>query len=410
MKKARKTRQYIYVCMHDWNKCEHFVKSIRSSNWKCNQQKKKWARNTIKENRNFYYVVKKFANIDILNDIKKEDCKWRSKKDKNDKNSDNKITAEDDISDVKFINMTSMKSFKYKRLFINKTFNNLLRRSMIYDSNCNDSFTYNLNQFVNEITFAHESIDTLNDSMMIEKYEIMFIINRINEKNRKMFFDNIVYVSFIDVILMFVTRFKKQKFVWNMYKKTLMIRLIDVIICDFKKKHDLSFLKYRLVEKFVNAIQSHKKILTKTMFWNWHLRLKHCQSKMINQLKKIDKIEIIQENASKIVQCDTCAISKMHRLIQRTSSTKAIKSFQMLHFDLIICNKAFNDTTCITHFTDELIFYNWIYSLINHKKKTLLSIFKNLINQCDRTKFNERAIIRIIRIDQEIFIDKKFEN
>jgi hypothetical protein len=51
-----------------------------------------------------------------------------------------------------------------------------------------------------------------------------------------------------------------------------------------------------------------------------------------------------------------------------------------------------------------------MYSLIDHKKKTLLSIFKDLINQCDRIKFNERAIIRIIHIDQEIFIDKKLEN
>ncbi len=131
---------------------------------------------------------------------------------------------------------------------------------------------------------------------------------------------------------------------------------------------------------------------------------------MINQLKKNDEIEVIQENASKIVQCDTCAISKMHRLIQRKLSAKAIKIFQILHFDLIICNKAFNETTCIAHFIDELTFYNWVFSLMNHKKKTLLSIFKDLINQCDRIKFDERAIIRIIRTDQEIFINKKLEN
>jgi hypothetical protein len=81
-----------------------------------------------------------------------------------------------------------------------------------------------------------------------------------------------------------------------------------------------------------------------------------------------------------------------------------------LHFDLIICNKAFDETTCIAHFIDELIFYNWVFSLMNHREKTLLSIFKDLINQCDRIKFDERAIIRIIRIDQEIFIDKKLEN
>jgi hypothetical protein len=210
--------------------------------------------------------------------------------------------------------------------------------------------------------------------------------------------------------LMFVTRLKKQFFVWNMYKKALMIKSIDVMICDIEKKHDLFLLKYRFVEKFVNADQSHKKILAKTILWNWHLRLEHCRSEMINQLKKIDEIEIIQRNASKIVHCDTCAISKMHRLIQLSSSAKAIKFCQILYFDLIICNKAFDDTTCIAHFIDKLIFFSWVYSLINYKKKTLLSIFKDLINQCDRIRFNERAIIRIIRIDQEIFIDKKFED
>jgi transposase InsO family protein len=81
-----------------------------------------------------------------------------------------------------------------------------------------------------------------------------------------------------------------------------------------------------------------------------------------------------------------------------------------LHFDLIICNKTFDETTCITHFIDELIFYSWVFSLMNYKKKTLLSIFKDLINQCDRIEFDERAIIRIIRINQEIFINKKFKN
>jgi hypothetical protein len=228
--------------------------------------------------------------------------------------------------------------------------------------------------------FAHEMINTSNNFMLIKEYEIMFIINHINEKKRKMFFDNIVYVLFINVILMFVTHFKKQNFVWNMYKKTLINKSIDAMICVIKKKHDLFFLKYKSIEKFVNAIQSHNKILAKTIFWNWHLRLKHCRSKMINQFKKIDEIKVIQENASKIVQCDMCAISKMHRLIQRISSAKMIKSFQILHFDLIICNKTFDETTCIAYFIDELIFFSWVYSLMNHKKKSLLSIFKDLIN------------------------------
>jgi hypothetical protein len=252
-------RQCLCDVMHDLLKnCEHVVKSIKSLNWKCNSQKRKWIKEAIKENWNLYYVVKKFVDIDILNDIKKEDCKWRSKRNKNDKKSNNEKTAKNDISDVKFVDMTSMKSFKYAHLFINKTFNNFLWRSVIYDFDYNDSCINDLNRFVNKMTFAHEIIDTSNDFMLIKEYEIMLVIDRINEKNRKMFFDNIVYVSFINVILMFVTRLKKQDFVWDMYKKTLMIKSIDVMICDIKKKHDLFFLKYRFIEMFVCSSISQK--------------------------------------------------------------------------------------------------------------------------------------------------------
>ncbi len=173
-----KARQCICECMHDWNKCDHIRKSIKSSNWKCNSQEKKWVRKTIKNNRWFYFKIKNMTNTDILDEIKSEN--WKNyKKEKYDKKSNNEKKSEDDLSDVKFANMTSRESFKYASLFINKTSNNFLWRSVIYDSNCNDSFIYDLNRFINEITFAHELIDIFNDSMMIEKYEIMLVTNHI---------------------------------------------------------------------------------------------------------------------------------------------------------------------------------------------------------------------------------------
>jgi hypothetical protein len=98
-------------------------------------------------------------------------------------------------------------------MFINETFNNFLSKSVIHDFDCNDSFIYNLNRFENEIIFTHKIINKLNDVIMIEKYKIMLVINLINEKNRRMFFDNIVYVSFINVIFVFVNHVKKQDFV-----------------------------------------------------------------------------------------------------------------------------------------------------------------------------------------------------
>jgi hypothetical protein len=198
--------------MHDWKNCKHIIKFVKSSNWKCNQQKRKWIKNAILKSRSFFYAFQKIIDIDILNDIKAEQCKSKEKNN-NDKTFNNEKTINDDISNVKFVNMINRESLKYVNLFINKTFNNFSWKSVIYDFDCNDSFIYDLNRFVNKVTFAHEMIDTSNDFMLIEEYEIMFVINHINEKNRKMFFDNIVYVSFIDVILMFVTRFKKQDFV-----------------------------------------------------------------------------------------------------------------------------------------------------------------------------------------------------
>jgi hypothetical protein len=50
-----------------------------------------------------------------------------------------------------------------------------------------------------------------------------------------------------------------------MYKKAQMKKSIDAVICDIEKKHDLLLLEYRSVEKFVNAIQSRKNILAKTI-------------------------------------------------------------------------------------------------------------------------------------------------
>jgi hypothetical protein len=70
-----KTRQCICECMHDWNKCDHIFKSIKSLNWKCNSQKRKWAKKAIKNNRWFYFKIKNMTNIDILNEIKSENCK-----------------------------------------------------------------------------------------------------------------------------------------------------------------------------------------------------------------------------------------------------------------------------------------------------------------------------------------------
>jgi hypothetical protein len=159
---------------------------------------------------------------------------------------------------------------------------------------------------------------------------------------------------------------------------------------------------------FANFVQS--RTTAKATSWVWHLRLRHCHSTIIEKLKVLNKeITVKKEEESKTIKCETCAISKMPRIVQKFFTAKATKSFQILHFDLIIDNQTFDEITCIAHFTDEFTSYNWMYSLIDHKEKTLISVFKSLINQCDRIDMIVNFMIRIIRSDQKTFIENKLK-
>jgi hypothetical protein len=136
---------------------------------------------------------------------------------------------------------------------------------------------------------------------------------------------------------------------------------------------------------------------------------------VIHQLKKIDDIEMIKKNdPSKTVDCETCAVSKMHRLMQKIFAGRATKSYEMLHFDITIFkkNSDFDGTSCIAHFTDEFTSFNWVFSLIDHQEKTLMPMFKDLINRCDRTDLSimPRIMIKKIRSGQKISISTRLED
>ena len=82
---------------------------------------------------------------------------------------------------------------------------------------------------------------------------------------------------------------------------------------------------------------------------------------MIDQLKKIDEVTVSKgvggENAPRTIQCETCAVSEMHRAINKAPSGRAIKPYQVLHFDLTIIDKGFDGTSCIANLTDEFSSY-----------------------------------------------------
>jgi hypothetical protein len=51
-------RQCVCEIMHDWKNYEHIVKSVKSSNWKCNQQERKWIKNAFWNHDHFFMHFK----------------------------------------------------------------------------------------------------------------------------------------------------------------------------------------------------------------------------------------------------------------------------------------------------------------------------------------------------------------
>jgi hypothetical protein len=134
---------------------------------------------------------------------------------------------------------------------------------------------------------------------------------------------------------------------------------------------------------------------------------------MINHFSKKWVISRSESDSEifKTIKYQICAVFKMHRLMQKQWSTRTIKFYEMLHFDLIIYEiKEFDDTICIAHFTNEFTHYSWVFSLNDHREKTLMFVFKDLINKCDRSDITMNLMIRIIRTNQETSINKRLEN
>ena len=110
------------------------------------------------------------------------------------------------------------------------------------------------------------------------------------------------------------------------------------------------------------------------------------------------------DQTSKTVNYETCVVSKMHKIINRSSNACAIKSFEVLHLDPTINSIGFDEKKCIAHFIDEFILFNWVYFFKNHKKKTLFSIFKSLINLCGRASLVINVVIAIMFLDQSVIL------
>ncbi len=143
-------------------------------------------------------------------------------KKKNDKNKDDKTSSKIIFSDENdsHFNFANYANSALANSTLRTSFHSLMK-SVIYDSSCSQSLTFDKARFVDEITSADDLIKTSDDHMQIEKYEIMRVCELLNDKTIKMTFKKTAYISISIVTLVSQFKLEKKEYDRDSYTKTL---------------------------------------------------------------------------------------------------------------------------------------------------------------------------------------------
>jgi hypothetical protein len=136
--KDNKFKERKCVCdeMHLFKECLYIVIAVRKPGWKENAKTLNEARQRILKNARFRTVIKAITDTNILNGLR-----------------DGETTQKEDTETAELEEMT----FKFDNVAISATkIKNPLSNSVIYDSDCNQSLTYDKARFVSEIISVNE--------------------------------------------------------------------------------------------------------------------------------------------------------------------------------------------------------------------------------------------------------------
>jgi hypothetical protein len=291
-----------------------------------------------------FHSIKRIANINILDEMISSSKRKRRDEDK--KNNISNISSSDNISsddDDSHFNFNYANSALANSTLM--TSSHLLMNSVIYDSNCSQSFIFDNTRFLNDLTLSNDQIKISDNHMKVERYEIMRVWKQLKNKKIEMTFKETTYISTCSVILVSQSKLEKDEFDRDYRIKILINTKNDKQVCEIQKRFEVQLLEYNLIQ-VTNSMQSSRNIMVKAISWKWHQRLEHCRSQIIDHLSKEWITSDVNNETFTKIKCQICAVFKMHQLVQRQSSARVIKSYEMLHFDLIIYEMRDFDDTC----------------------------------------------------------------
>jgi hypothetical protein len=215
------------VCgeVHLFKECPYIVTAARKPGWKENAQTLNEARQRILKNARFKTAIKVITDINILDGLGGE-------------------TAQEEDTETAELDET-MAQFRFGNVAMISTsgatkIKNPLSNSVIYDSGCNQSLTYDKARFVGEITSASEWVDISNGKMLVEGYGTMLVngkLGKLGDQNKtiKMEFAKTAYISFTNMTLVSLTQLKKEGYVWDMQEDVLIHQKSGQKVCNIEE-------------------------------------------------------------------------------------------------------------------------------------------------------------------------------
>jgi len=129
----------------------------------------------------------------------------------------------------------------------------------------------------------------------------------------------------------------------------------------------------------------------------WHERLAHCGPEVLEHLPtSLAGVKLVDGPTT--TECETCAVSKAHKIVSRRPSPQADEPFDRVHWDMIYFHEGFNGDKYVSHFLDDKTRMNWVYTHSEKTQKALLKIFEDFTAYVER-QFNRK--IKIFRTDNE---------
>ena len=126
---------------------------------------------------------------------------------------------------------------------------NPLYYSVVHDSGCNQTITWDKSRFISEITpvSVPEWTSTLKGPRLIEGYGTMRVVAKRNGKPVELLFDDAAYCPTLDNTLISNNRLKKQGVIWDQINDQLFNKNTGLKICDVEEHFDLAVLEYNPV-------------------------------------------------------------------------------------------------------------------------------------------------------------------